>query len=31
VKVRTNVYVEYLHLVRLPEGWKILNVLWRRA
>jgi ketosteroid isomerase-like protein len=31
VKVRTNVYIEYLHLVRLPEGWKILNVLWRRA
>jgi hypothetical protein len=31
VKVRTSVYVEYLHLVRISEGWKILNVLWRRA
>ena len=31
VKVRTNVYLEYLHLVRLPDGWKILNALWRRA
>jgi len=31
VKVRTGVYVEYLHLVRLPDGWKILNALWRKA
>jgi len=31
VKVRTGVYLEYLHLVRLREGWKILNALWRRA
>jgi len=29
VKVRTGVYLEYLHLVRLPDGWKILNALWR--
>ena len=29
VKVRTGVYLEYLHLVRLREGWKILNALWR--
>jgi hypothetical protein len=31
VKVRTGVYLEYLHLVRLPEGWRILNALWRPA
>ena len=31
VKVRTGVYLEYLHLVRLREGWKILNALWRRV
>ena len=31
VKVRTGVYLEYLHLVRVPDGWKILNVLWRTA
>jgi hypothetical protein len=31
VKVRTGVYLEYLHLVRLPEGWKILDALWRRV
>jgi hypothetical protein len=31
VKVRTGVYLEYLHLVRLRQGWKILNVLWRRV
>ena len=31
VKVRTGVYLEYLHLVRLRDGWKILNVLWRRV
>jgi putative lumazine-binding protein len=31
VKVRTGVYVEYLHLVRISEGWKIANVLYRRV
>jgi hypothetical protein len=30
VTVRSNVYVEYLHLVRTPEGWKIVNALWQR-
>ena len=30
VTVRSNVYVEYLHLVRMPEGWKIVNALWQR-
>jgi putative lumazine-binding protein len=29
VKVRTNVYVEYLHMVRISDGWKIANVLYR--
>jgi hypothetical protein len=29
VKVKTGVYLEYLHLVHLHDGWKILNVLWR--
>ena len=31
VKVRTGVWLEYLHLVRLPDGWKIVNVLYQRA
>jgi hypothetical protein len=30
VTVRSNVYVEYLHLVRTREGWKIVNALWQR-
>ena len=21
-------YVDYLHLVRTPDGWRILNALW---
>ncbi|MBT8197468.1 MAG: nuclear transport factor 2 family protein [Acidimicrobiia bacterium] len=25
----TEEYVDYLHLVRTPEGWKIANVLFR--
>ena len=28
VTVRAAVYHEYLHLVRTPEGWKIVNALW---
>jgi Putative lumazine-binding len=24
-------FVDYLHLVRTPDGWRILNVLWRPA
>lgn len=31
VKVRTGVYVEYLHLVRVSDSWKIVNALWRKA
>ena len=26
--VRSAVYREYVHLVRTPEGWKIVNALW---
>jgi hypothetical protein len=29
VTVRSTVYVEYLHLVRTREGWKIINALWQ--
>lgn len=28
VKVDATDWVDYLHLVRTEEGWKILNVLW---
>lgn len=23
-------YVDYLHLVRTPEGWRIMHALWRK-
>jgi hypothetical protein len=26
--VRSSVYREYVHLVRMPEGWRIVNALW---
>jgi hypothetical protein len=26
--VHSNVYREYLHLVRTDEGWRIVNALW---
>ncbi len=26
--VRSNVYREYVHLVRTADGWKIANALW---
>ena len=29
VVVHSNVYREYLHLVRIGDGWKITNALWR--
>jgi hypothetical protein len=29
VVVHSNVYREYLHLVRTRDGWKIANALWR--
>lgn len=28
VKVEATDWVDYLHLVRTDDGWKILNVLW---
>ena len=28
VVVDSNVYREYLHLVRTPGGWRIANALW---
>jgi hypothetical protein len=28
VTVRSSLYVDYLHLARTREGWKIVNVLW---
>jgi putative lumazine-binding protein len=28
VVVRSNIYREYLHLVRMPDGWKIVNALY---
>jgi len=27
--VRSEHYDEYLHLVETPDGWKIVNGLWR--
>ena len=27
--VRSAVYYEYVHLVRTPDGWKIVNTLWQ--
>ena len=29
VVVRSEHYHEYLHLVETPDGWRILNTLWR--
>jgi hypothetical protein len=31
VVVDSNVYYEYLHLVRTADGWKIANALWEFA
>jgi hypothetical protein len=31
VVVRSADYVEYLHCVATPEGWRIVNALWRWA
>jgi putative lumazine-binding protein len=31
VVVRSEHYHEYLHLVQAPEGWRIVNALWRWA
>ena len=31
VTVHSDVYREYLHLVRGPDGWRILNALYARV
>lgn len=31
VVVRAPAYDEYFHLVETPDGWRIVNVLWRYA
>jgi len=31
VAARSAVYVDYLHLARTAEGWKIVNALWAWA
>jgi hypothetical protein len=31
VVARTEPYVDYLHLVATPDGWRIVNALWRFA
>ena len=31
VVVHSYAYVEYLHLVATPDGWRIVNGLWRYA
>lgn len=31
VTVRSGIYREYLHLVRTPDGWRILNALYMRV
>jgi len=31
VTVRGPVYIEYLHLVRMEDGWRIVNALWEPA
>lgn len=31
VTVDCDAYVEFLHLVHAPDGWRIVNALWRYA
>ena len=31
VTVRSSIYREYIHLVRLGSGWKIVNTVWQRT
>lgn len=31
VSVRSEYYVEYVHLAATPDGWRIVNTLWRWA
>jgi hypothetical protein len=30
VRVHAAPYIEYLHLARTPDGWRIVNTLWQR-
>jgi Putative lumazine-binding len=30
VRVDATGWVDYLHLIQTPTGWKIINVLWER-
>jgi ketosteroid isomerase-like protein len=31
VTVRGAIYLEYVHLIRTDDGWKIVNTLWEPA
>jgi hypothetical protein len=31
VNVFADHYVDFLHLIRTPDGWRIINALWRWA
>ena len=31
VNVFTDHYVDFLHLIETPDGWRIINALWRWA
>lgn len=31
VNVYADHYVDFLHLIRTPDGWRIVNALWRWA
>jgi Putative lumazine-binding len=31
VNVYADHYVDYLHLIQTPDGWRIINALWRWA
>lgn len=30
VRVLSSVYMDYLHVARFDEGWRLVNVLWQR-
>lgn len=30
VRVDAHAWIDYMHLVRTEEGWKVVNVLWER-
>ncbi len=31
VTVRSAIYREYVHLIRMRQGWKIVNTVWQRT